>query len=109
MICICGTMNSKKKADPGRPAGAEEKEREREMTRLEEGIKAAMVDTGRAAETWRIKVTGYDRVGKHSDHVRVYVNLYKPRSRKPDVVWDLCINIAKELIYWDHSSFVNLK
>ena len=74
--------------------------------KLTEGIKAAMVETGRAAENWRIKVTGYDKVGKNSDFVRVHVSVYKPRSRKPDVLWDLCINIAKDLIYWDHSTFV---
>ena len=79
------------------------------MTRLEEGIKAAMVETGRAAEDWRVKVRGCDRVGKNSDYVRVYTEVYKPRSRKPDIVWDICVNIAKNLIYWDHSTFANLK
>ena len=78
-------------------------------TRLEEGIKAAMVDTGQAAENWRIKVTGCDRVGNNSDYVRVHVSLYKLRSRKPDILWDLCVNIVKNLIYWNHSTFVNLK
>jgi hypothetical protein len=73
--------------------------------RLEEGIKAAMIDTGRAAENWRIKVTGHDKVGKNSDYVRVYVSVYKPRSRKPDVLWDLCVNVVKNLIYWDYSTF----
>jgi hypothetical protein len=77
--------------------------------RLEEGIKAAMIDTGRAAENWRVKVTGCDRVGNNSDYVRVYVNVYKPRSRKPDVLWDICINAVKELIYWEHSTYDNAK
>ena len=79
------------------------------QTRLEEGIKAAMVDTGRAAENWRVTVTGNERVGNNSDYVRVYVNVYKPRSRKPDVLWDLCINAVKELIYWEHSTYYNAK
>ena len=77
--------------------------------RLEEGIKAAMIDTGRAAENWRVKVTGYDRVGKNSDYMRVYVKVYKPRSRKPDVLWDICVNIAKNLIYWEYSTHYNVK
>ena len=81
------------------------------MTRAElaEGIKAAMIDTGRAAENWRVEVTGCDRVGNNSDYVRVYVNVYKPRSRKPDVLWDICINAVKELIYWEHSTYYNAK
>ncbi len=77
--------------------------------KLTDGIKAAMVDTGRAGEKWRVEVTGCERVGNNSDYVRVYVNAYKPRSRKPDVAWDICVNIAKELIYWDYSTHYNLK
>jgi len=77
--------------------------------KLTNGIKAAMVETGRAGEKWRVEVIGCDKVGKNSDYVRVYVNLYKPRSRKPDITWNLCINIVKNLIYWNHSTFTNLK
>ena len=77
--------------------------------RLEEGIKAAMIDTGRAAENWRVKVTGCEQANRNSDYVRVYAEVYKPRSRKPDIVWDICVNIAKNLIYWDHSTFANIK
>lgn len=77
--------------------------------KLANGIKTAMVDTGRAAENWRVEVTGYDWAGNNSDYVRVYVNVYKPRSRKPDIIWDLCINAVKDLIYWDRSTFTNAK
>ena len=81
------------------------------MTRpeLAEGIKAAMVDTGRAAENWRVEVTGCDRTGNNSDYVRVYVNVYKPRSRKPDVLWDICIDAVRELIFWENSTFDHVK
>ena len=78
-------------------------------TELAEGIKTAMVDTGRAAEKWRVEVTGCDRAGNNSDYVRVYVNVYKPRSRKPDVLWDICIDAVRELIYWEHSTYYNAK
>jgi hypothetical protein len=77
--------------------------------RLEEGIKAAMIDTGRAAENWRVKVTGCGQANRNSDYVRVYTEVYKPRSRKPDIIWDICVNIAKNLIYWEHSTFANIK
>jgi hypothetical protein len=84
---------------------------ERTMTKAEiaEGIKAAMIDTGRAGEKWRVEVTGCDRATRNSDYVRVYVSVYKPRSRKPDVLWDLCINDVKELIFWEHSHHYNAK
>ena len=78
-------------------------------TKLAEGIKAAMVDTGRAGEKWRVEVIGCDKVGKNSDYMRVYVKVYKPCSRKPDVLWDICVNIAKNLIYWDYSTHYNVK
>lgn len=79
------------------------------QARLEEGIKAAMVDTGRAAENWRVTVTGNERIGNNSDYVRVYVNVYKPHSRKPDVLWDICIDAVRELIFWERSTFDNVK
>ena len=79
------------------------------MTRLEAGIIAAMTDTGRAADNWRAQVIAQERVGSNSDIVRVVVHIYKPRSRKPDVLWDLCINAVKELIYWEHSTYYNAK
>lgn len=78
-------------------------------TELAEGIKAAMIDTGRAADKWRVEVTGCDRTGSNSDYVRAYVSVYKPRSRKPDVLWDICIDIVRELIYWEHSTYYNAK
>lgn len=79
------------------------------QNRLEEGIKAAMIDTGRATEKCRIAVTGCDRVGNNSDYVRVYVNVYNPRSRKPDVLWDICIDAVRGLIYWEHSTYYRTK
>lgn len=77
-------------------------------TELAEGIKAAMIDTGKAAEKWRVQVTGCERVG-NSDCIRVYVNVYKPHSRKPDVLWDVCVDIVRELIFWEHSTFEYVK
>lgn len=78
-------------------------------TELAEKIKAAMIDTGRAADKWRVEVTGCDRAGNNSDYVRVYVSVYKPRSRRPDVLWDICIDIVRELIFWERSTFDHVK
>ena len=78
-------------------------------TELAEGIKAAMIDTGRAGEKWRVQVTGCDRTNRNSDYVRVYVSVYKPHSRKPDVLWDICIDAVRELIFWEHSTYCRVK
>lgn len=75
------------------------------MLNIEEGIKSALIERGSAAENWRVKITGCDRVGKNSDYVRVYVDVFKPHSRKPDVMWDLCINAVKNLVFFDRSNF----
>ena len=81
------------------------------MTRTEiaEGIKAAMIDTGRAAEKDRIKITGREPIYTGSDKYNVFVELYKPRSRKPDMLWSVCVDCVRELIYWEHSTYYNAK
>lgn len=78
-------------------------------TELAEGIKAAMIDTGRAGEKDRIKITGREPIYTGSDKYNVFVELYKPRSRKPDMLWTICVDCVRELIYWEHSTYYNAK
>ena len=76
---------------------------------LADSIKAAMIETGRIGEKWRVEITGCDRANRNSDYVSVYVSVYKPRSRKPDVLWDISIDAVRELIFWEHSTFDYVK
>ena len=78
-------------------------------TELAEGIKAAMIETGRAGEKDRIKITGREPICTGSDKYNVFVELYKPRSRKPDMLWTICVDCVRELIYWEHSTYYNAK
>lgn len=75
--------------------------------RLEEGIFNCLVETGRAAEDYRIKIVEREIIG-NSDYAKVAVNLYKPRKKKHCITWYLCINIARNQIHWDKSEFVRL-
>lgn len=77
---------------------------------LEEKLRYAMIDYGAIAENWRMKIIAIERVGGvNSDYVNVIVESYKPRSRKPDYIHTLFIDIVRELIFWDRSTCEKLK
>ena len=74
------------------------------MEELLDGIKAAMIDTGRMTEKSRIKlveITG----DRNSDYRRVTIEVIKPRCHKPFMVWNLCVDIVRELLFWETSTF----
>lgn len=70
--------------------------------RLTQGIHDCMDERGITLTNWRIKIVGREIIG-NSDWATVTVEVYKPRCRKPCVVWMLAINIVREQIYWDRS------
>ena len=76
---------------------------------FDEALKTCMIETGRAGEKDRIKVTGREPIYTGSDKYNVFVELYKPRSRKPDMLWSVCVDCVRELIYWDHSEYYKVK
>ncbi len=73
-----------------------------------EAIKRIMCETGRIGYGWRIELIGTEPI-RRGDYVFVDVDVYKPRSRKPDFEWHIFIDVIRELIHWDRSTFVNLK
>ncbi len=75
---------------------------------ITEAIKRIMCETGRIGYGWRIELIGTEPIGC-GDYTFVNVKVYKPRSRKPDVSWHIFIDTIRSLIYWDRSTFVNLK
>lgn len=74
------------------------------MTRLESGIKNVFVKKGIMLENWKLKVTSIDGQS-HSDYRDVTVEVLKPRCKKPCITWILNINMARELINFEKSSF----
>lgn len=74
------------------------------MTEFEQNIFDVFIDRGITLPDWRIKIASKEII-KNSDYARVLVEVYKPRKRKPCIVWDLCVNFVREQINWDHSTF----
>lgn len=72
--------------------------------RLETAIFNVFTERGITSSNWRIKVTNKEIIGQ-SDFAKVKVEVYEPRKRKPCMFWDLYINIVKEQIHWDKSTF----
>jgi len=75
--------------------------------KFESNIHNVLAEKGIAGLDWRIKIISKEIIGK-SDFAKVLVEVYEPRKRKPCMNWDLCINIVREQIYWDKSTFVYL-
>ncbi len=76
------------------------------MTRLETAINRIMVEKEISAEGWRTNVTNIETVG-NSDWAKVTVEVIKPRKRKPCITWTLAINLSRNQINWDKSTFHN--
>lgn len=76
---------------------------------FDETLKVCMVETGRAGEKDRIKITGREPIYTGSDKYNVFVEQYRPRSRKPDRLWSICVDYVRELVYWDRSEYYNVK
>jgi hypothetical protein len=78
------------------------------MEILKDAIQARMVETGRLPEGGKIEITAITEEN-WSDYRRVEVLAYRKRCRKPFMAWNLCIDIAKDLIHWDTTTFYKLK
>ena len=73
-------------------------------TKLEEGIFNAFLDKGIVNPDFKIKITSREIIG-NSDYAKVTVEIFPPKKRKPTIVWELAINIVRNTIHWDKSSF----
>lgn len=77
------------------------------MEILKNAIQARMVETGRLPEGGKIKITAI--TGENgSDYRRVEILAYRKRCRKPFMAWNICVDIARDLIRWDTTTFCNL-
>lgn len=74
------------------------------MANLESGIKKVFLERGIMLENWKLKVTSIDGQA-YSDYRDVTVEVLKPRCRKPCVTWVLNINMVRETINFEKSSF----
>lgn len=79
------------------------------MTRdyLMDGLKNALVGYGAMNENWRLKITN-KQIISNSDFANITVEIYKPRCRKPTIVWELLVNIVREFVDFERSTFIRL-
>ena len=73
-----------------------------------EKIRTALIENGYINSTWRTKTIAIERIG-YTDYIYYILEVYKPKSKKPDYCYELYIDTVKELIFFDKSKFDKLK
>lgn len=61
-----------------------------------------LVSTGRISPKDRIEIIGKTVSG---DYARVEINAFHGRQQRPFVYWNICVDMARELVRWDASTF----
>ena len=69
-------------------------------------IKNALISTGRISAKDRIEIV--EKSANGNDYARVGIYAYHGRKKTPFVYWNICVDVARELIYWDTSTFCYL-
>ena len=73
------------------------------MKNIKEALRNVMVKTGRISPKDRITIG--NTITNGTDWVRVEIYAYHGRQKKPFVYWNLCVNMARNQVYWDKSTF----
>lgn len=66
---------------------------------IRDAIENALRETGRLPKDGRAEIQAV--VANSSNYVRVEVLTYRGRSKKPVMYWNICVDVARELIHWD--------
>lgn len=69
-------------------------------------VRNALIETGRISQKDRIEII--EKIVNESDYVRIGLYAYHGRKKKPFVYWNICIDVARELVHWDTSTFYYL-
>lgn len=70
---------------------------------IQTALKNALIGTGRISPKDRIEII--EKSANQSDYVRVGLYAYHGRKKLPFVYWNICVDVARELIHWDTSTF----
>ena len=73
---------------------------------IQTAIKNALIGTGRISPKDRIEII--EKSANENDYVRVGIYAYHGREKIPFVYWNICVDVARELIHWDTSTFYYL-
>lgn len=74
---------------------------------LLEAIRNSMIERGAILPNWKVTLVQVENANG-SDWANVTVNVFRPRCRKPLVVWDIAVYLPRDQIWWDKSSFVRV-
>ena len=66
---------------------------------IREAIENALRETGRLPKNGRAEIQSI--TAQNNDYARVEVLTYRGRSKKPVAYWNICVDMARELIRWD--------
>lgn len=75
---------------------------------LLKNIETLLKDTGRARIDDKITWGYIERADSIGDKVIVGVYLTKKRCRKPSAGWELYIDIVRDLVFWEKSTYTVL-
>ena len=73
---------------------------------IQTAIKNTLIGTGRISSKDRIEII--EKSANGNDYVRVGIYAYHGRKKIPFVYWNICVDVARELIHWDTSTFYYL-
>ena len=76
--------------------------------RFEEKARTALLNGDRIPENYRVEFLGLC-IYSNGLFAELTVYIYKPRSRKPDIIWTLFMDIAHEEVDFSKSHFAYLK
>lgn len=75
---------------------------------IEQHMRNALINYGAINENWRIKIIDKE-ILPYSDWVKVTVEVYKPRCRKPCTIWTLASNMVRGITDFEKSTFIHCK
>lgn len=70
---------------------------------IQSAIRNVLIETGRISSKDRIEIV--EKIVNESDYARIGIYAYHGRKKAPFVYWNICIDMSRELIHWDRSTF----
>lgn len=69
---------------------------------IQNTLRNLLVNTGRISSKDRIEIIGKSVSG---DFARIEIHAFHGRKKHPFVYWNICVDMARELVHWDTSTF----
>jgi len=70
---------------------------------IQTALKNLLIGTGRISPNDRVEII--EKSVTTSDWARIGLHVYRRRNKKPFVYWNICVNLPRETVHWDLSTF----